>query len=106
MTDNREEILFAADENFWRSWIENNEVLAQLRDSELAKRFLGREAVTLPPPAQIELTLEAFQQWLHAAEKKIVDTVKDCDDQLDQIGKSIAEFKKLFFEVRSEMDLK
>ena len=39
MSDIREEILFAADENLWRSWIENKEMLAQLRDSELAKRF-------------------------------------------------------------------
>jgi hypothetical protein len=44
MTDIREEILFAADENFWRSWIENKEVLAQLRDSELAKRFWNANA--------------------------------------------------------------
>jgi hypothetical protein len=39
MSDPREEILFAADENFWRAWVENKEMLAQLRDSELAKRF-------------------------------------------------------------------
>jgi hypothetical protein len=39
MSDPREEILFAADDNFWRSWVENKEMLAQLRDSEMAKRF-------------------------------------------------------------------
>jgi hypothetical protein len=61
---------------------------------------------TLPPPAEIPLTLESFKEWLHAADKKIVDTVKDCNDELDQIGKSIAEFKKLFFEVRSEVEVK
>jgi hypothetical protein len=39
MSDPPEEILFAAGENFWRSWMENKEMLARLRDSELAKRF-------------------------------------------------------------------
>jgi hypothetical protein len=61
---------------------------------------------TLLPPAEIDLTLESFQRWLQDADKKIVDTVSSCNDQLADIGKSIAEFKKLFFEVRSEVDLK
>ena len=39
MSDAREELLFTADEDFWRSWIENKEMLADAKDSELAKRF-------------------------------------------------------------------
>jgi hypothetical protein len=39
MSEPRGEVLFSADEDFSRSWIENKEMLAQLRDSELVKRF-------------------------------------------------------------------
>ena len=39
MSDIREEILFTADDDFWRAWIENKEMLAQAKDCELAKRF-------------------------------------------------------------------
>jgi hypothetical protein len=39
MSEIREEILFAGDEDFWRSWIENKEMVAQLRDGELANQF-------------------------------------------------------------------
>jgi hypothetical protein len=39
MSDPREEILFTADDDFCCSWIENKEMLAQAKDSELAKRF-------------------------------------------------------------------
>jgi hypothetical protein len=61
---------------------------------------------TLPPPAEIDLTLESFKQWLEDADKKIVDTVNNCNKQLAEIGENIAQFKKLFFEVRAEVDLK
>jgi hypothetical protein len=39
MSEIREELLFSADDTFWRQYIENREMLAQLRDSELAKKF-------------------------------------------------------------------
>jgi hypothetical protein len=39
MSDRREEILFTGDDDLWRAWIENREMLAQAKDSELAKRF-------------------------------------------------------------------
>jgi hypothetical protein len=58
------------------------------------------------PPAEVELTLESFKQWLEDADKQIVDTISNCNNELADIGKSIAEFRKLFFEVRAEMDVK
>jgi hypothetical protein len=39
MSEIREEILFSADGNFWRSWIEGREMIAQERDKELAKQY-------------------------------------------------------------------
>jgi len=38
MSDGKEESLFA-DDNFWRSYIEEREMAEQLRDIELAKKF-------------------------------------------------------------------
>lgn len=43
MSDPREEILFAADDDFWGAWIENREMLAQAKDSELAERGVGSD---------------------------------------------------------------
>jgi hypothetical protein len=43
MSEIREEILFAGDDSElkwdWRRYMENQEMLAQAKDSELAKRF-------------------------------------------------------------------
>jgi hypothetical protein len=39
MSDIREEIFFTADDDFWRAYIEDREMLGQAKDSELAKRF-------------------------------------------------------------------
>lgn len=38
MSDVQEEALFQ-DDDFWRQWVENREMLAQSLDAELAKRF-------------------------------------------------------------------
>ena len=38
MSENREEA-FLADDDFWRSYIEEREMAEQLRDVELAKKF-------------------------------------------------------------------
>jgi hypothetical protein len=50
MSEIREEILFNADDDFWRSWIENREMLAEAKDSEAAYPRHRREAYSVSTP--------------------------------------------------------
>jgi len=58
----------------------------------------------LPPPDQIELTTAAFKTWMAAAEIEIDNTMTNALDQLRDIGVSMEETKRLWFQLRHEMD--
>ena len=58
----------------------------------------------LPPPDQIELTNAAFKTWMAAAEIEIDNTMTNALDQLRDIGVSMEETKRLWFQLRHEMD--
>jgi hypothetical protein len=106
MSDPREEILFAADENFWRAWVENKEMLAQLRDSKLAKGSgtKGRNLMlSLKEPSEIELNPDAFKQWIREAEKLIDGAMTNALEQLKEIGVAMDEVKRLWWEIKSEV---
>jgi hypothetical protein len=53
----------------------------------------------LQDPNEIPLTSEAFNAWLAQADKMIVATVNHANEQLAEIGASIADFKKRFASV-------
>ena len=59
---------------------------------------------TLFPPDEIELTTAAFKTWMSDAEKAIDNTMTDALEQLKEIGVQMDETKRLWFQLRHEMN--
>jgi hypothetical protein len=49
MSEIREEILFTTDDDFWRSWIENREMLARAKGFRTGETLLGRKTLMATP---------------------------------------------------------